>query len=145
MTPGQHDTSEVEQLSKEVLDLPLNPPTSKQPSTALALSSSTLMSSPTTHFSPSVSCSSASLASIPPCYSSVSSSISPSSFSPSFTSFSCTAFQSSSLSPHYVGMTEGETPSHYLSMALKPSSLVSMNFSSKSCLPLSYIDKSLNY
>lgn len=130
MSPGQHDPSEVEQLSKEVIDLPLNPPTSKT-STASDLSSSVHTSSPTTHLSPSFSCSSASLPSIAPCYSSVSSNIASSSFTPSFTSFSCQAFQSRSLSPHYMAMTGGKDSSHYLSTALKPSLLVSMNFSNK--------------
>ncbi|XP_050718956.1 uncharacterized protein LOC126999881 isoform X2 [Eriocheir sinensis] len=120
MTPGQHDPSEVEQLSKEVIDLSLNPPTIKA-STASDLSSSIHTSSPTTHLSPSSSCSSASLSSIAPCYSSVSSTITSSSFPPSFTSFPCPTFQSGSFTPHYVGMTEGEASSHYLSMALKPS------------------------
>lgn len=120
VTPGQHDTSEVEQLSKEVLDMPLNPCTSEPPS-ALSLSSSLLMSSPSSHFSPIST--SAPLPSRPPCYSSsISSPIVPSSFS-SFTAYSCTALPSTSLSTHYVGIAEGKTP-HYLPTGMKPSSLV---------------------
>lgn len=130
MAPGQHDASEVEQLSREVIDLPLSSDPSKEPSNVFDLSSSILTPSPTNHFSPPSSCSYASLSGIPSRYSSVSSSVSPSSLSPTFTSFPCsTTFQSSSLSPHYVGMTGGKTSSHYLPTALKPSLLVSMDFS----------------
>lgn len=128
MTPGQHDPSEVEQLSKEVIELSLNHPTSKE-STTFDLSPSIHTSSPTAHISPSFSCSTASLPSLAPCYSSVSSNIPFSSFPPSFTSFSCPTFQPGSLSHHYMGMMEEKASSHYMSTTLKPSLLVSLIFS----------------
>ena len=131
VTPGPHDTSEMTELSQEVLDLPSHPPSSELGSFSLHAPSTGLMP----YSSATISCSSVSTpSSISLCSPILStssgpqvSSISPS-FSPSYSSIPFPSTTPTSSSDHKGNTVDVDCHSHFTAAPFKPSMQVGSFF-----------------